>query len=174
MFYICSTGLRTVKVRVSTAIVKATWRLGSRAPLVTVWSPAIKSYFIHNIFTGRSTCREQQWKEDTCVTFKASRVAFDLRSCPKVHMEIPHVARPHIEVCTLFHKTYARTVKQTVSSEAENGEWDWGETLAKWDYYATLNRSWEKKTPTVLQSNISVSKHKAVETVIDRKVDLRI
>ena len=88
-------------------------------------------------------------------------------------MEIPHVARPHIEVCTLFHKTYARTVKQTVSSEAENGEWDWGETPAKWDFYATLNRSWEKK-PTVLQSNISVSKHKAVETVIDRKVDLWI
>ena len=42
------------------------------------------------------------------------------------------------------------------------------------DFYATLNRSWEKKKPTVLQSNISVSKHKAVETVIDRKVDLRI
>ena len=64
-------------------------------------------------------------------------------------MEIPHAARPHIEVCTFFQisldcKTYARTVKQKVSSEAENGEWDWGETLAKWDFYATLNRSWEK------------------------------
>ena len=73
-------------------------------------------------------------------------------------MEIPHVARPHIEVCTLFHisldcKTYARTVKQKVSSEAENGEWDWGESLAKWDFYATLNRL-EKKTQLFCSLNI--------------------
>ena len=162
--------MRTVKVRASTAIVIATWRLGSRAPLVARNKKLFHSQHIH-------------WKINLQRTAMERRHVCDFQSIKsRLWFEVISQGTYGNSTCCPAPHWGLYTLSQNIRANSQTNGLERG-----WKRRVRLRRNarkvrlirytkpiLRKKKPTVLQSDISVSKHKAVETVIDRKVDLRI